>query len=302
MPAAIRNLPPLVYLQAFEAAARHRSFTEAAGELGCTQAAISQRVRGLESHLGRKLFERRSNGLDLTEAGEAYLPGIAEALNIAAAATEGLKGRGMRRTVTISAPSSFLNLWLIPRLDRFLAENDEVELRLNSAIWTDPNAELADIVVEVRDGGEVHANLPRIADERLVLVCAPELSACFRQADPARALAGLRRLQVQGRYDLWDRWAGARQIHIDPDAPSLKLDTAVSALEAACMNLGAAIVYSTYCDGFRKDGRLVAPLGEGAATSLRHCIVKAPAGKPRWHPAHRVHDWLAAAFAAGPGE
>lgn len=143
MSAAARNLPPLSYLQAFEAAALCRSFTVAANELGCTQAAISQRVRGLEAYLARKLFDRRSNGLVLTEAGEAYLPGIAEALNIAAAATEGLKGRNVRRTVTISAPSSFLNLWLIPRLDRFLADNEEIELRLNSAIWTDPNAEIA---------------------------------------------------------------------------------------------------------------------------------------------------------------
>ena len=297
MPANIRNLPPLTYLQAFEAAARHLSFTEAAVELGCTQAAVSQRVRGLEAYLARKLFERRSNGLHLTEAGEAYLPGIAEALNIAEAATEGVKARNVRRTVTISAPSSFVNLWLMPRLEGFLAEKEDVELRLNSAIWTDPNAELADIVVRVRDVGEERGALPFLAGERLVMVCAPGLAARFPGADRAAIPDGLRQLHVQGRYDLWDRWARAVQVPADPAAPLLKLDTAVSALEAARIGLGATVVYSSYAARFLSSGKLVAPLGAGVATTLSHCIVGNPSGKPRWHPAHKVHDWLSSAFA-----
>lgn len=297
MPANTRNLPPLTYLQAFEAAARHLSFTEAAVELGCTQAAISQRVRGLETHLARKLFERRSNGLHLTEAGEAYLPGIAEALNIAEAATEGVKGRNVQRTVTISAPSSFLNLWLMPRLDGFLAANEDVELRLNSAIWTDPNAELADIVVGVRDINEERGAPPFLAGERLVMVCAPALAARFADVEGDTVPDGVRQLHVQGRYDLWHRWARAMQIRLDPAATLLKLDTAISALEAARLGLGAAVVYSSYSSGFVAAGDLVAPLGGGVATTLNHCIVGQPSGKPRWHPAHKVHDWLVATFA-----
>lgn len=301
MPSSPRNLPPLIYLQAFEAAARHSSFTDAATELGCTQSAISQRVRGLETHLGRKLFERRSNGLDLTEAGEAYLPGVSEALNIAEAATEGLKGRGVRRTVTISGPSSFLNLWLIPRLDGLLAANEDVELRLNSAIWTDPNAELADIVVEVRDAGETRGRLARLADERLVIVCSPDLAHSFAGKEPSRALDGLRQLHVQGRYDLWSRWADGVQLRLASTATILKLDTAVSALEAARLGLGAAVVYASYADRYLREGQLVAPMGDGVSTLLSHCIVREPAGKPRWHPAHKVLEWLAGEFAGGTG-
>jgi len=88
----MRNLPHLIYLEAFEAAARHLSFTRAAEELNCTQGAISQRVRALEQFFTRLLFHRRSNGLELTEVGTAYLPGIAETLDRAEAATEGLLG------------------------------------------------------------------------------------------------------------------------------------------------------------------------------------------------------------------
>lgn len=78
----MRELPHLVCLQAFEAAARHLSFTRAAAELNCTQAAISQRVRALEQYFGRPLFHRHANGLDLSSAGKAYLPSVTQALDM----------------------------------------------------------------------------------------------------------------------------------------------------------------------------------------------------------------------------
>lgn len=291
----MRTLPSLIYLQAFEAAARHRSFTGAARELGCTQAAISQRVRGLEAYLARKLFVRRPNGLDLTEAGEAYLPGIGEALDIAAAATEGLHGRRLRRAVTLSAPYSFTQLWLLPRLSGFLEENPDVELRVNSAIWTDPNIELANVAVEVRDASEAEAAMPRMAAERLVMVLSPALAGRLAGQPPETALKGLRRLHVQGRYPLWERWAKARGVGLDHETPPVKFDTSASALEAAAQGLGAAVCYASYCDAYIEAGKLVAPLGAGEQTTLAHTLVRPPA-RPSRHPAHRLHDWLAALF------
>lgn len=292
----MRTLPSLIYLQAFEAAARHRSFTEAAKELGCTQAAVSQRVRGLETYLARKLFTRKPNGLELTEAGEAYLPGISESLDIAAAATEGLHGRNLRRTVTLSAPYSFTMLWLLPRMTGFLEANPDVELRINSAIWTDPNIELADVSVEVRDTLEVDAAMPRMASERLVMVCSPALASRFAGQPPEIALAGLRRLHVQGRYPLWERWAKARGVGLGHETTPVKFDTSASALEAAAQGLGVAASYSSYCAAYVEAGRLVTPLGAGEPTTFAHTLVRPPA-RPSWHPAHRLYEWLAALFA-----
>lgn len=151
--------------------------------------------------------------------------------------------------------------------------------------------------METRDGGEVQDALLRIANERLVFVCAPELGSLFADAEPKEALAKIRQLHVQGRYDLWDRWASAMRSGKVEGAPSLKLYTAVSALEAASTGLGATVVYSSYCDALLKSGRLVAPLGDGVATTLCHCIVRAPNAKPRWHPAHQVYHWLESQFA-----
>lgn len=296
----VRTLPPLSYLQAFEASARHRSFTEAAKELGCTQAAISQRVRGLETYLSRKLFIRRSNGLELTELSYAYLPGIAEALDIAAAATESLHGRGIRRKVTISAPFSFNTLWLMPRLQGFLEENETIELRVNSAIWTDPNIELADIAVEVRDAEETDAKMPRMADEGLMLVCAPDMAKTFEGVPLQSTLDGMRRLHVQGKYPLWERWAACKGISLDEKTSPVQFDTSFAALEAASTGLGVTVSYSSYCAPYIEGERLVPVGGNGEPTRLGHTLIRAPS-RPPWHPAHRLYSWLAGIFAEDSG-
>src|ERR1700756_2109525 len=114
-----RTLPPLNGLRAFEAAARHMSFTDAADELSVTQAAISHQVRGLEQRLGLKLFVRRNRSLLLSEAGQAYLPAVRAAFDQLNEATEKLlqKDRGGHLTVTTTA--SFATKWLGPRLGGF---------------------------------------------------------------------------------------------------------------------------------------------------------------------------------------
>lgn len=298
----MRVLPNLIYLQAFEAAARHMSFTDAARELGCTQAAISQRVRGLEEQLKRKLFERRSNGLVLTETGEAYLPGISEALNLAAGATESLQGRAAHREVTLSAPTSFLSHWLMPRLGALQAAVPDMALRLNSSIWTDPNVELADIAVEVREDNEAEPHLPRLVENRLTLVAAPALAARMGQNAPGAALQGLVHFDVQGRYGLWSRWADGMGTVLDRQATLVKVDTASAALEAVRLGLGVAVVHASYCQNLLREGLLCAPFGAGVRSSLRHCLIRPTSQKPRWHPAHAVYDWMAAAFAKSGSE
>lgn len=282
-------------LQAFEAAARHLSFTEAAKELNCTQAAVSQRVRALETYLSRQLFLRKSNGLQLSEVGEAYLPGVAEALNVAAAATEGLRGKNLVRTVTLSAPVSFLTLWLAPRLDSFLSRNPHVELRLNSAIWTDPNAELADIVIEVRDSTEVDAATPCLPQESLTLVCAPAMAERLATVPLQAALKTSRKIYIQGRHNAWQRWATGLDLDLNGELPTLKVDNAVTALETASQGLGVTVAYSTYCAPYLAAGRLASPSGAVLQTELCHALTGTP-NQPLWHPAHRLFDWLKEEF------
>ena len=272
----MRNLPHLTYLEAFEAAARHLSFTRAAEELNCTQAAISQRVRALEHFFARPLFHRRSNGLELTDVGAAYLPGIADALDRAEAATQGMLGAAAQTTVTISAPLSFVILWLSRRLGGFAALHPQMEVRLNSTIWTDPNVELADLSILVLDSSQPIPGATRLGQERLMLLCDPQTATQAQQQTRSQWLNAHRLIYVEGRMQLLDRWAKTENIPIAPQMAPLKADNAATALEIAASAGGITTTLSTYATSYLETGRLVAPFGSGEILPVALHIVPNP--------------------------
>ena len=114
-----RRLPPLNALKAFEAAARHLSFTRAAEELFVTQAAISHQIKGLEEFLGIKLFRRRNRTLLLTEEGQSYFLDIKDIFSAIVDATDKLVARSAKGSLTVTLQPSFAIQWLVPRLVRF---------------------------------------------------------------------------------------------------------------------------------------------------------------------------------------
>lgn len=122
------KLPSLNGLKAFEVAARHRSFRLAAEELGVTQGAVAQKVRGLEAELGVKLFERMPRTLVLTGEGRGYIADIRRAFEIIAQATGDLRPQPVR--LTISTTPTFASKWLIPRLPDFTARHPDLDLHI----------------------------------------------------------------------------------------------------------------------------------------------------------------------------
>ncbi len=103
-----KRLPPLNWLRAFEASARHLNFTQAAAELHMTQAAISQQIKGLEAQLGTSLFKRLPRGLKLTDAGQSYIPGVRESIERLAMITDEVFGKERSRTLTVKVNLVFL--------------------------------------------------------------------------------------------------------------------------------------------------------------------------------------------------
>lgn len=259
----MRRLPHLSYLEAFEAAARHLSFTRAADELNCTQAAISQRVKALEQFFSRPLFHRRSNGLELTEVGIAYLPGISDALDRAALATEGMMGALAQTSLTVSAPLSFVTLWLARHIGRFSSAHPQVEVRLNSTIWTDPNIELADLNILALDRPHQVPGAVRLGDERLVLLCDPETAKSAATAPRSEWVNTGRLVYTLGRTQLMDRWIKQENIALAPRQAPIKTDNAATALELVASSGGITATISTYAADYLSSNRLVAPFGEG---------------------------------------
>lgn len=123
-----QRLPSLNALRAFEAAARHLNFRAAADELGVTQGAVAQHVRGLESELRLKLFERQPRQLALTSAGRSYATHVARAFALLVEATDTLRPQPLR--LTISATPSIAAKWLVPRLPAFTTAHTQLELNI----------------------------------------------------------------------------------------------------------------------------------------------------------------------------
>ena len=145
-------MPPLNALRAFEAAARHLSFTRAAEELFVTQAAVSHQIKALEDWLGFKLFHRMGRGLRLSEEGQDYLPVLRDAFDTIAAATERLMRAESEQRLTMSTTDSFAAGWLVQRLKRFRTRHPEIDVRVTT---TDTPVDFArsDVEFSIRDSG-----------------------------------------------------------------------------------------------------------------------------------------------------
>src|SRR4030081_2279075 len=123
------RLPSLNGLRAFEAAARHLSFTVAASELNVTQTAISHQIRRLEQELGIRLFIRQNRALALTPAAKDYLPGVRAAFNDLRLATDRLQRKDNDRVLTVSTLASLAAKWLLARLSAFQEGHPRMDVR-----------------------------------------------------------------------------------------------------------------------------------------------------------------------------
>lgn len=124
------QLPSLSSFRAFEAAARLRSFKEAAAELYVTPTAISHQIRQLEAQLGTLLFERKTRAVELTQEGEALLVATHNALKQLQSGVDNIRRRA--GTITVSTTSAFASLWLVPRLERFRQQYPDLDVVLKT--------------------------------------------------------------------------------------------------------------------------------------------------------------------------
>src|SRR6201993_5315892 len=170
------RLPPLNALKAFEAAARHESFTRAAEELCVTQGAVSHQVKALETELAIKLFNRERQRLIITEAGRDYLAIVRDALDRIAAGTERLLQRQNAGVLTVSTSPDFAAKWLVHRLRPFSGGAFRLDLRVSATMHhVDFAREKVDLAVRHGDGNWPGLDAIRLCSERLFAVCSPKL-------------------------------------------------------------------------------------------------------------------------------
>lgn len=284
----MKSLPPLIWLQAFEAAARTMSFTAAGQELGVTQAAISQRIRLLEDRLGQKLFVRHPRSLSLTPAGQAWLPSVLEAFSRLAEGTAEVFGPSPDAPVTLRTTPLIQQTWLAPRLLAFHRAYPAVTVRLVSAIWPeDFGPEGADLELRYGAGDWAGMETLSLGDEAMVPVCSPQVAA--RLAAP-EDLAGEPLLHAAGFAVGWPAWLERAGIAgIEDGCPAMICDTQVMTLTLAAAGGGVALTHRRLVEG-RDD--LVQPFSLSVESAERFWLVR-PANRQPRYAAQELWAWLA---------
>ena len=256
-------MPPLNFIEGFEAAARHLSFTKAADELFLTQSAVSRQIKALEDQLGVQLFERHTRALSLTPAGDALFQTVADVLRRIAETTQRIQGRAQERTFTVTTTPSFASLWLIPRLAGYTRENRKVDVRISAS------AELVDLE---RSGIElaIRYSGPKIAGtklfgEEVFPVCSPSLLSDTKR--PLATPADLKHHVLLRYTDLdrgtpvldWSMWLQSVGLPNLEPAGALHFSHYDQIVLAAVNGQGVALGRSPLIKRFIREGKLHAP-------------------------------------------
>ena len=266
------RLPNLNLLRAFEAAARHRSFTTAAEELSLTPAAISQQVRALEHNLGFLLFERLPRGVALTHMGAAYLPPIRQSFDDIAASTAGLFGLKGERSVKMRAPVSFSVCSLAPRLVRFKKEYSDIEIRIGSSLWADEvEAESYDLDVRFGDGNWSGYKADFLINESYIPVCSPNVDPLpANMADMIRGNI----ISVMGSEGAWVSAKNELGLEEVNAQRRLRADTYLVAAGLAASGAGSLMIPKTMGEHYIRLGQLLSPTDYEVPISESHYLLR----------------------------
>ena len=291
-----RKLPSLNALKAFEAAARHLSFTRAAAELHVTQAAISHQVKTLEEHLGLALFRRLNRRLVLTEAGQTYLPVLRDAFDAIAAGTAQLhqdKGSG---PLHISVLPSFAAKWLLPRMSRFRDRHPDIDVMVSA------NNKLVDfaedtIEMGIRYGLGDYPGLHKILllQDEVFPVCSPKL---LQGPHPLKRPEDLRRHTLLhdevSRHDEspdWRSWLQAAGVSGVDWRRGPGFSDSSMVIEAAAAGQGVALGHRWLAAADLESGRIFMPFGPAIPSRFSYYVVSPPALAER-RRVRLFRDWL----------
>jgi len=284
------QIPPLNSLRAFDAAGRHLNFRIAAEELGVTQGAVAQHVRGLESYLGLALLDRLPRGVALTENGQRFHAEISRAFEIIRNATQTLQPQATH--LTISVTPTFAAKWLIPRLPDFTAENPQIELRI-VATEKASNFHSDGVDLAVRQTSSSFA-AGLIADflfeQDIISVCSPAIGAKF--ALPLQIADLDQLILIHDSHNLWPEYLKlvfGREI---PDrAKNVRLNQTSLAIDAALSGQGIALASRFLVEQDLAAGRLIQPFKQ-TLHAERDFYLVTPRDNKKPAACSQVRQWL----------
>jgi LysR family glycine cleavage system transcriptional activator len=304
----MKSLVHLNALRAFEASARHQSFSAAATELHVTPAAVGQLVRTLEDWIGRPLFLRGTRGrvrLIATEVAERALPDIRTGLDRLATGLERLKEASTSDVLNVAVSPAFAAKWLLPRIDRFHAAQPDTDVRLDTNLRAvDFTAQRLDIGVRYGSGNWPGLMAEKLMDEDIYPVCSPRLVDKQLRFQSPQDLAHQTLIHDQSMdgysgFPSWSEWLLKAGVVAAATTRGLRINNSAAVLQAAIDGLGVALARSVMAHDDVASGRLVRLFPEITfASPLAYFVV---------YRAEHIHPPKLAAFrdwlleeAAGP--
>jgi LysR family glycine cleavage system transcriptional activator len=252
------KIPSLNGLKAFEAAARHLNFRLAAEELGVTQGAVAQQVRGLEAELGVQLFERLPRSLALTGEGRGYIADIRRAFEIIGRATGDLRPQPV--TLTISTTPTFASKWLIPRLPDLTALHPDLDIHI---VATDriSSFQIDGVDLAVRYGRPpfgpgLESHL--LFRQEIIAVCSPMLLKERSQPQTVADLSAYALLNDAHNFwpEFFERYAGGETQQTAPLSKRISFNQSSHAIDAAIAGQGIALATRSFVAGDLAERRL----------------------------------------------
>ncbi len=255
------RLPSLNGLRAFEAAARHLSFTQAAAELNVTQTAISHQIRRLEEELGIRLFIRKNRALALTPRARDYLPGVRAAFNDLRLATDRLLRKDDDHVLTVSTLASLAAKWLLPRLTAFQEAHPGIDVRITtSTALVDFRGGDVDAAIRYGRGNWQGLRAEWLMADDFFPVCSPALLSGKRPLKTPEDLRDHVLLHTSTNSDDWRQWLTAAGLPSDiSKPPGITFDLILMTVQAAIDGLGVAMGRTSYVQDDIAKGRLVVP-------------------------------------------
>ena len=291
------RLPSLNGLRAFEAAARHLSFTLAAAELNVTQTAISHQIRRLEEELGIRLFIRQNRALALTPEARDYLPGVRAAFNDLRLATDRLLRKDDDKVLTISTLASLAAKWLLPRLTDFQEAHPGIDVRITtSTSLVDFQRDDVDAAIRYGRGQWPGLRADWLMADELFPVCSPSLLRGDRPLQRPEDLRGYPLLHTSNaNSDDWRLWLTAAGLPVDiAKQPGITFDMIFMTIQAAIDGIGVAMGRTSYVQDDIAKGRLVVPFKIALPADAGFYLVS-PEGRREAPKLAAFRHWMIAA-------
>lgn len=269
-----RKIPNTAALVAFETAARHESFSRAAGELFLTQSAVCRQVGNLEDFLGVALFRRTRRGVALTEAGRTYARQIGARLDAVERDTLSIMAsQGMAATIELAVVPTFATRWLIPRLGRFHERHPG--LTINLTTQTRPflfDQSGFDAALYYGNAGWPGTEAHFLMRERPLPVCSPARLKGRKRLSVAQ-IAAQPLLQQTTRPYAWRDWFRSHGIEVAHDMTGMRLELFTMLAAAAIEGMGVALIPPMLIEDELARGQLAIAMNHSVADEKAYFLI-----------------------------